>query len=305
MKKQKNNRIWEWVVCLVCTVILSACAYHTPAEDWERNGRVRLHLSWQTRALPSVMSYYFYKDGIGSPIVRRGDASGYEGSLPAGHYKVVVCNTDCENVLLETDDGYDAACGKARQVSSLKSSAVAIVQPGNLYGIGCAQIDIGGDEIAVKELAPAGLVRQLELNIKITGCGTGEVQPGKLSGQLAGIASGVYLCNGKPLTGAPAFVAFEPEVTATGVYTTTLNLFSLPERDAAGSPVDLRLDMELADGTRVSTSTDITEDIGNAFVENTFSVILDLTIRYDEIGGLTLLLAEWKKGNDGSGMVDP
>ena len=54
-----------------------------------------------------------------------------------------------------------------------------------------------------------------------------------------------------------------------------------------------------------STSIDSTEEIGKAFIENTFSVILDLTVKYDEINGLTVLLAEWKKGNEGSGVVDP
>ena len=100
-------------------------------------------------------------------------------------------------------------------------------------------------------------------------------------------------------------MVFESELTSSGVYTTIQNLFSLPEKDAGSSPVSLLLDMELADGIEVSTSIDITEEIGNAFIENTFSVILDLTVRYDEIGGLTILLAERKKGNEGSGIVDP
>ncbi len=252
------------------------------------------------------MTYQFYKDGTGSPVVRRGDAWGYEGTLPAGYYKVVVCNTDCENVLLETENGYDGACGRARQVSSLKSSPVLIAQPGNLYSTGCEQIDIGGEEIAVRELSPASVVRRLELNIKITSGETGEVvQCEKLTGRLTGLSPGVYLSSGKPFSGTSAFMVFESELTSSGVYTTIQNLFSLPEKDAGSSPVSLLLDMELADGIEVSTSIDITEEIGNAFIENTFSVILDLTVRYDEIGGLTILLAEWKKGNEGSGIVDP
>ena len=62
--------------------------------------------------------------------------------------------------------------------------------------------------------------------------------------------------------------------------------------------------MTLADGKEVGTSTDITGDIGKAFIENTFSVVLDLTVCYDEIGGLSVVLAEWKKGSGGSGTVD-
>ena len=306
MKKQRNKRIRQWAVCLACGVTMSACSYHTPDEDWEKNGRVRVVLNWETRSLPPVMAYYFYKDGTGIPVVRKGDASGYEGTLATGSYKMVVCNTDYENVLLETDNGYDKACGRARQVSAMKSSAVSIVQPGNLYATGCDQVEVGGEETAVKELSPASLVRSMELNIKITGGETGEaVQPQRLRGQLTGVSSGVYLPSGKPVTDTPAMMAFEPEATASGVYSATLNLFSLPEKEEVSNPVNLLLDMELPDGREVSTSTDITREIGEVFIENTFSVVLDLTIRYDEINGLTILLAEWKKGNDGSGEVEP
>lgn len=306
MNKKKESGIKGWVLCLACGIILSACAYRTPDEDWERNGRVRLLLDWQMRTRPSAMAYYFYKDGTGSPVVRRGDASGYEGTLPSGHYKVVVCNTDCENVLLDTEKGYDQACGRARQVSSLKSSSVLIVQPGSLYSTGCEHIDVGGEETAVKELTPAGLVRRLELNIKVVGGDTGEaVECKKLTGRLTGLSSGVYLSSGKPFSGTPAFIAFEPGLTLSGVYTTTLNLFNLPEERKDGSSIHILLAMTLPDGWEVGTSTDITEEIGRAFVENTFSVVLDLTVRYDEINGLSIVLAEWKKGNEGSGVVDP
>ena len=149
-------------------------------------------------------------------------------------------------------------------------------------------------------------MRSLELNIQVTGGDTGEtIQPGKLSGRLTGLSPGVYLSSGKPLSGTPAIVAFEPELTFSGTYTATLNLFNLPEEENADTPVELLLDMTLPDGKEVGTMTDITEDIGKAFIENTFSVVLDLTVRYDEIGGLSVVLAEWKKGNGGSGTVDP
>lgn len=304
MVKKEHIRLVAGLAWLVWLVLPAGCAYHAPEEDWEKNGRVRLVLDWQTRAVSPAMACYFYKDGADVPIVRRGDASGYEGTLPVGNYQVVVCNTDCENVLLETDKGYEAACGRARQVSSLKLSDVSILQPANLYGAGCTGVNVGGHETAVKEMKPANLVRRLELNIKVTGPESGEVRPKKLGGRLTGVSPGVYLASGKPLD-EPAVLAFEPEATATGAYATVVNLFSLPEKETDGNPIGLELDMELADGRTVSTITDITGEIGNAFAENTFSVILDLTIRYDEISGLSILLAEWKKGNEGSGNVNP
>lgn len=302
----KHIRSIAGLVWFVWLVLATGCAYQTPEEDWEKNGGVRLSLDWRSQTgYPAAMTWYFYKDGTGQPVVRRGDASGYEGTLPQGAYKVVVCNNDCENVLLETDNGYEQACGRARKASSLKSSTVSIVQPGNLYAAGCERINVSGEETAVAELTPTSLVKQLELNIKVTGPDADRVALKKLSGSLTGVSQGVYLSSGKPLVDMPASVAFEPEATTTGLYTTTLNLFSLPEQEADGNAVGLQLDMELADGRAVSTSTDITGEIGDAFAENTFSVILDLTVRYDGINSLSILLAEWKKGNEGSGDVNP
>ena len=71
-------------------------------------------------------------------------------------------------------------------------------------------------------------------------------------------------------------------------------------------PVDLSLTMTLADGSEVASSTDITEEVKDAFTATvTTHVILDLVVRYDEISGLTITLTDWKPGSDGSGVVTP
>lgn len=249
MKKQKKGKIRGWAVFFAGAVVLSSCVYHTPDEDWEKNGKVRLHLDWQTRSeYPSGMTYYFYKDGIGHPVVRRGSASGYEGTLPAGQYRVVVCNTDCDNVILDMDNGYEQACGNARQMSGLKSSTVHIAYPGNLYGTGCRQIDAGGEQTVVEELYPVSLVKTLELNIKVTG---GEdVRSVNLSGRLTGVSSQVHIPTGKALFDTPAFMSFEPEQADPGVYTSSLNLFGLSGGTAGSEPVELYLTLTLKTGKR-------------------------------------------------------
>ena len=70
--------------------------------------------------------------------------------------------------------------------------------------------------------------------------------------------------------------------------------------------VDLILTMTLADGKEITSSTDITNEVKEAFaVGITTHVILDLVVRYDEMSGLTITLKEWKLGNGGSGVVTP
>lgn len=302
--------IGEWKkygLFLICIVTMLACVYHTPDEDWEKNGKVRLILDWQNRNnLPESMTYYFYKDETALPIVRTGSASGYEGTLPSGHYRVAVCNTGCMNVTLEMENGYEAACGKTQQLSVLKSASIRIDSPGSLYGAGGELIEVGGSKIVAGELSPASLVRTLEMNIKVIGGDKGEIAPAVLSGRLTGVSSRVHIPSGKPLFDTPAFMIFEPEEVSPGVYVSSLSLFGLSPGEEGEEPVDLSLTMTLADGKEITSSTDITEDVKDAFTASiTTHVILDLVVRYDEMGGLTTTLTDWKPGSDGSGVVTP
>ena len=252
------------------------------------------------------MTWYFYPEDLESPLMRTGDVSGYEGTLPLGRYRVAVCNTGCTGVTLEMEKGYEEACGRAKQLSSLKSSSVQIACPGSLYGTGLEQIEVVGGETVAKELTPANLVRTLEMNIKVTGGDKGDVAAAVLSGRLTGVSSRVHIPSGKPLFDTPAFMTFEPEEISPGVYTSSLNLFGLSPGEEGENPVDLSLTMTLPDGKEITSSTDITEEVKDAFTATvTTHVILDLVIRYDEISGLTITLTNWKPGSDGSGVVTP
>jgi hypothetical protein len=297
-----------WVTSTVWIMVISSCAYHSPDEDWEKNGKVRLLLRKPNSGCPDNMTWYFYPEDSESPLMRTGDVSGYEGTLPLGRYRVAVCNTGCTGVTLEMEKGYEEACGRAQQLSSLKSSSVQIACPGSLYGAGLEQIEVVGGETVAKELTPANLVRTLEMNIKVTGGDKGDVAAAVLSGRLTGVSSRVHIPSGKPLFDTPAFMTFEPEEVSPGVYASSLSLFGLSpgEKEEGEEPVDLSLTMTLADGKEITSSTDITEEVRDAFTATvTTHVILDLVVRYDEISGLTITLTDWKKGNGGSGTIVP
>ena len=299
-------QLMGWMIYAIWTVAVLSCAYRMTDEDWEKNGKVRLLLRKQNSGCPDNMVWYFYPEGSDSPLIRTGDVSGYEGTMPSGCYRVAVCNRGCTGVTLEMEKGYEEACGRVQQLSSLKSSSVQIACPGNLYGAGLDRIEVGGREVVAKELYAVNLVRTLEMNIKVTGGDKGDVVPAVLSGRLTGVSSRVHIPSGKPLFDAPAFMMFEPEETGPGVYTSALNLFGLSPGEESGEPVDLTLTMTLADGKEITSSTDITEEVKEAFaVGITTHVILDLVVRYDEMSGLTITLKEWKQGSGGSGVVTP
>lgn len=302
MKKQKKDQTTAWVVFLAGALLLSSCVYHAPEEDWERNGKVRLQLDWQTKSnYPSDMTYYFYKEGVARPVVRRGDAQGYEGTLPAGSYSVVVSNTDYENVMLEMNNGYDQAVGKARQISALKSSSgVQVARPANLYGTGGPLPFVGGEAAVVEKLYPMSLVKTLELNVKVK---AGEdIHSAGLSGRLTGVSTQVHIPSGKAQFGSPAFMTFDAELVKPEVYTSSLDLFGLSEGTAESDPVELYLTVKLKDGEEVTTFTDITQTVNDAFTAGVSAhIVLDLEVTYDEIAGATITTTGWKEGTGNVG----
>jgi hypothetical protein len=292
MKEYKNIRPSAWAVCLVCVVGLWGCTYQLTDEDWTKNGNVRLLLDWRGRSHPSQMTYFFYKEDVMRPEIRMGGAEGYAGTLPSGCYRVIACNTDCRNVTLEMDRGYDAAIGSVRQVSSLKSSVpVPLAQPANFYATGTVDIEVGGRTAVVKELYPANLVKTLELNIQLlSGSNNEMVRPTGLSGRLMGIPSEIHLPSATPFFDRGAYLTFEPEALPSGGYTSRIGL-------SDSTSVDLYLTMKMPDGTELTPFIDLTHEAADAFRKNNTSwLILDLVVDCDAVGGAQITDTEWKEG---------
>lgn len=295
MKKQSYKQGMK-VVAIVCIIVLTACTYRLTDEDWTKNGKIRLSLNWQDKEHPSVMTYYFYKDGADRPIIRQGQSSGYEGTLPSGNYEVVVCTAEDQTVLLEMNKGYAGARGIARQVSAMKASDMQVAQPGYLYGTGDLLADVGGFRSVTKELYPINMVRILELNIKITGGGEDRIE--SLTGLLTGVSPEIHIPTGKLLFDNPASMSFETQPNAAGVYNSSLNLFGVSGVDKGSyTDVDIYLTLKTTDGKEITSFTNVTEVINDAF-EATLAVriVLDLEIAYDEVNGMVVSIAGWKEG---------
>lgn len=295
MKKQSYKQGMK-VVAIVCIIVLTACTYRLTDEDWTKNGKIRLSLNWQDKEHPSVMTYYFYKDGADRPIIRQGQSSGYEGTLPSGNYEVVVCTAEDQTVLLEMNKGYAGARGIARQVSAMKASDMQVAQPGYLYGTGDLLADVGGFRSVTKELYPISMVRILELNIKITGGGEDRIE--SLTGLLTGISPEIHIPTGKLLFDNPASMSFGTQPNAAGVYNSSLNLFGVSGVDKGSyTDVDIYLTLKTTDGKEITSFTNVTEVINEAF-EATLAVriVLDLEIAYDEVNGMVVSIAGWKEG---------
>lgn len=291
-----------WIISIAaCAVGFSAffsCTYGVTDEDWTKNGRVRLTLDWQGTPHPARMDYYFYREGAAHPVIRRADAQGFEGTLPSGTYKVAVCNSDPHNIQLETGNGYEKANGMVKQASVLEPPSLSLTGPDNLFGCGGEPLAVGGEKIATQTLYPVGLVRTLELHIRITESGKEEIALSGLSGRLTGVSPGVHIPSGAALSGAPALMAFETERTGEAKYRALLTLFGLTDSGAPG----LYLILKGEGGKELTAWVGIPPEVGDMFRRKTSArVILDLVVAYDEVNGLSGSLEDWKEGTGHTG----
>lgn len=300
MGKKENIRQAGCPVMAIILLLTCSCVYHDPDEDWNKNGKVRLVLNWKEKKQPAVMDYYFYKDGAARPIIRQGDPTGYEGTLPAGNYHVAVCNPDGTNVELQMENGYESARAVARPASVLKAAASGVTQPRGLYGTGGELLSVGGKTVRVEELYPVRLVRELELNIRVVGLS--EVE--RMTGSLTGIAPEIHIPSGKALYERTASVGFSPENREAAVYSCSLGLFGLcPETVGDDDRRSyLSLTLTLAGGLGFTSRTDITDQVNEAFRNSISSyIVLDLEISPSSTDGIVITVTGWRDGTGEAG----
>ena len=170
-----------------------------------------------------------------------------------------------------------------------------------LFRSGDELSNIGGFRAVTKELFPVSLVRILELNIKITGGGEDRIE--SLTGLLTGISSEIHIPTGKLLFDKPASMTFGTQPNAAGVYSSSLNLFGVSGLNEGNyTDVDIYLTLKTSEGKEITSFTNITEVVNDAFeTALVVRIVLDLEIAYDEVNGMVVSISGWKEG---TGEVD-
>lgn len=289
----------DWIILFHLFLLAgTGCTFRNTDEDWARNGKVRVVLKWE----PSTRTghtgdfdYYFYAEGSNTPLVRRGDMSGYEGILPIGHYDVVACNPDGLNLDLRMDGGYADARAVAHTTMATDATSTTLLQPTNLFGGGQEGITATAANSALVVITPAYFIRQVILNIQIRGGGEVSV----INGSLIGIPSEVYIATGQLRPGCSGSVNFPAQEAGENRYTASLSLFGLRTENETGTTkqTHLSLTVEQKNGQSFISRADISEQVNEAMAsELTARIELDLEISPDETGGYTLTVTAWRTG---------
>ncbi|SEG05920.1 DUF5119 domain-containing protein [Parabacteroides chinchillae] len=304
---------WLQTLCLSLLVFVSSCTYgDTDRYSAKGKGKVFISLDWKGQALSSKTRFYFYPSGSDTPVVCEGDGSGYEGVLPAGTYKMVMINSDFENIYLQTDKGYDqayahslSASGEPVSLVTRAGEPVLILPPGNFYGTGLADVQVDGSLDKIYTVYPRKLVCSVLLDVKIKG----SEEVSAIEGTLTGVSPSVHIPSGKASYNDLVAVPVPLSKQDGGHFRSEQTVFGLtPDIDGEMSAGQnkLVLDITLVDGNGLKNELDITELINEA-VSGDASGTVEATIELELVidtscpEGLHLQLVGWHTGTGSAG----
>lgn len=283
---------------VVLAAILVACSKSSDI-DWEHNGQVCIVLAWekaqQTR--PPQMTYYFYTDDSDVPLVREGNAEGYVGVIPKGHYRVFACNDNYRNVSLETNKGFDDALAIAESTSSVAKAVtnVYVKQPEELYNARGTAIETKGEEPVLVSLPAGGLTRELQLNVMVIGLDSIT----HLEGTLSGLSPAMQLPSSMPRFSHPVAVTFELEKGSEGLYQATLSLFGIFTGNETEEPIEPYLYLTVTQGNGViyTARCSLKNPAIEPFNRGEYAcLVLDVEARPSGTDVLDLAVKEWREG---------
>ncbi|WP_321480910.1 DUF5119 domain-containing protein [uncultured Bacteroides sp.] len=189
----KNKLVYNLIGFLVFVFFCFCGCTRRSLEEVKPVSNVSINFNWKNLAtdeeLPSGMQLYFYSSE-GLILTRDANASGFNGSLPAGTYQVLAYNTDAEHVQHEGLKSYESARVSAPVYTRASSY---LRQPSHCYGVGLGTLTVLEADSSSATMVPRNFIRQAVIRVE-----TGEYddQIKSCSGNLSGFSSGAYLSSG-------------------------------------------------------------------------------------------------------------
>jgi hypothetical protein len=301
--KRLNVRKNPWLrfvssLLLLAVLLLGqgSCA-ERPLDVRPTEGHVVIHASWNSATPPtSGLRFYFYPQGGDSTALSYdAAATGFEGDLPAGEYRVIACSTDARNAAYQDMESYSSASVTATGDAQSRSLSY-YAQPSGVYVLNLSDLTVPLQDAVETSSVPDTLSRSMNLSFLLLG---GE-SLASLSGLIRGIQPSVFIATGQSWgeTGAASFttVVSGNEATAEiGMLGILDPLGSVPYRNL------MDLTLTLNDGTVQTTQVDLTQFLSDVLNANGGSVPVELSVEVELRLIDAQLVASVKPWNDGSG----
>lgn len=291
-------------------LLLGSCTYGETDLYNRQRGKVTIALDWGEAAVPDSAAFYFYPFGENIAQVRMAGGNGFEGTLPAGRYQVMVVNTTHSGLTLYTDRGYDKANAYVKtdtdtnRTQPREDGQQLIVSPLDLCGAGLSQVTVG-KEPASYVAYPVQQVFSVRLDVVLVGT----LSIDRLEGELSGVAASVHIPTATPDFSEPAAVGFDLKQQAPGRFRSSATVLGLHPKGALDNEKaknHLRLYVWLADQRRFVSELDVTALVKEAMENQTEGVVaatikLALAVDPSKPQGFDLQIVEWNTGTGWAG----
>lgn len=299
------------IICLLAVTGICFWACTKANIDYREPTKIQIYPEQSEYVLPTLAYYFYNTDGQTPYIVKESDANGnFEGTLPAGTYRVIGTNTQAKDVVFTGMDSYETAVVRANRegsnrLTSRSDGYTMLLQPALVYSTVIGELVVTENQTIRKEPVPVLLTKQLNLVFTMQNGLDAEVL--SMTGVLPGIYPAVYLytCQETEIERSPDMAVSFETVGDGGERKAQISLFGLcnPEGGQAYNNT-LALELTMTDGSVEDMAVDLTDVLSDIIQQNqgTIPVEVSLEVGIEKVGmKLNAVVAAWRQGGSGEG----
>lgn len=285
--------LWAFVTLLAGLVSCTKGTLDSPPDE----GSAVIEVNWNGNGAPptSGFHFYFYPQNGGDVLEFDASATGFEGKLPAGTYRVIACSTDARNVVYQGMESYSTASVRAQTDASSRATTY-YTQPSGVYTLNLGQLVVSLNQTTQRVVIPDTLSKSINLEFSLQGAESIV----DLKGLMRGVQPSVLISTKEP-SGDAGITNFSADVSGNQgqAQISVLGILdpqgSLPYRNL------MDLTMTLSDSSVRTTQIDLTELLSEALNTNEGNVPLEIPVEIELKVIDNELVANVKPWNPSSG----
>lgn len=306
-------------------------------DHYKNEGFLDIELAWPEGAAPKGTRVHLYPvaadgsaltaaEGEQLPACQSFECSagGFHGRVPVGSYKVLVYNSDTENLVLRNEDDYDKATFYVMTESEVAAAGKAsrakecITQPKNLFVANCVHNPDDDQQINVVTVpfrervqvkaAPKAYVKTVILRFNVEG----DDQIALDGGTFSGVSSSHHCATAKCSTTSESVNFPTERVTDNSSYNykAEISVLDLIRPNSGFGTHTVRLNVVPNGGDPYTVAIDVTKVVDQFLKDNGGSIPVtipvEVGIELKKIGGvLTAVVEDWIPGTGGGTIGDP
>lgn len=245
---------------------ISGCKCEKTSDTVSAQGFMAYTFDWKNAQpgfpAPRTLRYCFYPSGNGAMIQMDSDnMEKIRIALPADQYKVIIFNCDTDVIPVRNTKQFDESEAFLPNTSFTDAVEKRQADCKPLYAVVIDTLLVTPELDEEIRLTPEALTRSIDIKINIDGAAS--IQECK--GSLSGVVTALNLSTRRAIPNRPTTVTFDTQPTETGLEgkAIVLGIAQREEKDEhAALPAQLTLDFTFSDGSTVSS----TMDIGNQLI---------------------------------------